>query len=32
MALGSRILGFTLLTIGLILLLLVAIGFIGHAG
>jgi cytochrome b subunit of formate dehydrogenase len=31
MALGSRILGFTLLTIGLILLVLVAIGFIGHA-
>ena len=30
MALGSRILGFTLITIGLILLLLVAIGFIGH--
>ena len=32
MALGSRILGFTLLTIGLLLLLLVAIGFVGHAG
>ena len=32
MALGSRILGFTLITIGLILLVLVAIGFIGHAG
>ena len=32
MALGSRILGFTLITIGLILLLLVAIGFIGHGG
>ncbi len=32
MALGSRILGFTLITIGLLLLLLVAIGFIGHAG
>ncbi len=32
MALGSRILGFTLITIGLILLLLVAIGFMGHAG
>ena len=32
LALGSRILGFTLITIGLILLLLVAIGFIGHAG
>ena len=31
-ALGSRMLGFTLLTIGLILLLLVAIGFISHAG
>ncbi len=31
MALGSRILGFTLITVGLILLLLVAIGFIGHA-
>jgi cytochrome b subunit of formate dehydrogenase len=31
MALGSRILGFTLITIGLLLLILVAIGFIGHA-
>ena len=31
MARGSRILGFTLITIGLILLALVAIGFIGHA-
>ena len=31
MALGSRILGFALITVGLILLLLVAIGFIGHA-
>lgn len=31
MALGSRILGFTLITIGLALLVLVAIGFIGHA-
>ncbi|MDE2112068.1 MAG: cytochrome c3 family protein [Alphaproteobacteria bacterium] len=30
MALGSRILGFALLTIGLVLLLLVAIGFFGH--
>jgi hypothetical protein len=28
---GSRVLGFTLITIGLILLTLVAIGFIGHA-
>jgi hypothetical protein len=32
MALGSRILGFTLITIGLTLLLLVAVGFLGHAG
>jgi hypothetical protein len=32
LALGSRILGFTLITIGLLLLLLVAIGFIGHTG
>ncbi len=31
MALGSRILGFTLITIGLLLLILVLIGFIGHA-
>ncbi len=31
LARGSRILGFTLITIGLILLTLVAIGFIGHA-
>jgi cytochrome b subunit of formate dehydrogenase len=31
LALGSRILGFTLITVGLILLILVAIGFIGHA-
>ena len=31
MALGSRILGFTLLAFGLTLLLLVAIGFFGHA-
>jgi len=30
MALGSRILGFTLLAMGLMLLLLVAIGFFGH--
>jgi cytochrome b subunit of formate dehydrogenase len=30
MALGSRILGFTLLAMGLLLLLLVAIGFFGH--
>jgi len=30
MALGSRILGFTLLTFGLTLLVLVAIGFFGH--
>ena len=32
MALGSRILGFTLLAFGLTLLLLVAIGFAGHTG
>lgn len=32
MALGSRILGFTLIGIGLVLLLLVAIGFFGHVG
>ncbi len=32
MALGSRILGFTLLAFGLILLTLVAIGFFGHTG
>jgi cytochrome b subunit of formate dehydrogenase len=31
LARGSRILGFTLITIGLLLLTLVAIGFIGHA-
>jgi len=31
LARGSRILGFTLITIGLLLLALVAIGFIGHA-
>lgn len=31
MALGSRILGFTLITIGLVLLMLVVTGFIGHA-
>jgi hypothetical protein len=31
MALGSRILGFTLLAMGLTLLLLVAIGFFGHS-
>ena len=32
LAQGSRILGFTLITIGLILLLLVAIGFFSHSG
>jgi hypothetical protein len=32
MALGSRLLGFTLLAFGLTLLLLVAIGFFGHGG
>jgi cytochrome b subunit of formate dehydrogenase len=32
LAFGSRILGFTLITIGLLLLLLVAIGFIGQLG
>jgi cytochrome b subunit of formate dehydrogenase len=31
LALGSRILGFTLITVGLILLILVLIGFIGNA-
>ncbi len=31
MAIGSRILGFTLITVGLLLLILVLTGFIGHA-